>query len=217
MERTSAGRGALISLEGGEGAGKTTVLGALRARLEARGHRVVGTREPGGTPAGEAIRALLLDPAHPWVPHAELLLMFASRAQLVDTLVEPALARGDTVLADRFTDASFAYQGGGRGLPAGLIAELERVVVRRTPDLTLLLDLDVAQGLARARARGGPADRIEQEREDFFERVRATYRARAAADPARIAVVDAAQPVEAVVRDACAALDRFLDRWERGA
>lgn len=205
--------GALISLEGGEGAGKTTVLVALRARLEARGHIVVGTREPGGTPAGEAIRALLLDPAQPLVPNAELLLMFASRAQLVETLVEPALARGDMVLADRFTDASFAYQGGGRGLPMGLIAELERAFVRRVPDFTLLLDLDVQAGLARARARGAPADRIEREKDEFFERVRGAYRQRAAAQPQRIAVVDASQPVEAVVNDACAALDAFLDRW----
>lgn len=205
-------RGALISLEGGEGAGKTTVLGALRARLEARGHAVVGTREPGGTPAGEAIRALLLDPAQALVPSAELLLMFASRAQLVETLVEPALARGDMVLADRFTDASFAYQGGGRGLPMGVIAELERVFVRRVPDFTLP-DLDVQAGLARARSRGAPADRIEREKDEFFERVRGVYRARAAAQPQRIAVVDASQPVEAVVHDACAALDAFLDRW----
>jgi dTMP kinase len=207
--------GALISLEGGEGAGKTTVLGALRARLEARGHAVVGTREPGGTPLGEALRALLLDPAHTLAPYTELLLMFASRAQLTETLVAPALARGEMVLADRFTDASFAYQGGGRGLPMGFIAELERVVVRRAPDFTLLLDLDVRAGLARARGRGGPADRIEQEREDFFERVRLAYRARAAAQPGRIVVVDAAQPVDAVVRDACVALDAFLDRWEQ--
>lgn len=207
-------RGALISLEGGEGAGKTTVLGALRARLEARGHAVVGTREPGGTPAGEAIRSLLLDPAHALRPNTELLLMFASRAQLVETLVEPALARGDMVLADRFTDASFAYQGGGRGLPMGLVAELERVFVRRVPDFTLLLDLDVQTGLARVRARGGALDRIESEQDAFFERVRAAYRARAVAHPHRIAVVDAAQPVEAVVREACTALDAFLDRWQ---
>ena len=211
-------RGALISLEGGEGAGKSTVLGALRQRLEARGHPVVATREPGGTPAGEAIRALLLDPraaedGAALVPNAELLLMFASRAQLVETLVEPALARGEMVLADRFTDASFAYQGGGRGLSMGVIAELERAFVRRAPDFTLLLDLDVQAGLARARSRGAPADRIERERDDFFERVRAAYRARAASQPERIAVVDAAQPVEDVVRDACAALDTFLDRW----
>jgi len=209
----ASSRGALISLEGGEGAGKTTVLVALRARLEARGHAVVGTREPGGTPAGEAIRALLLDPAQPLVPNTELLLMFASRAQLVETLVEPALARGDMVLADRFTDASFAYQGGGRGLPMGVIADLERVFVGHVPDFTLLLDLDVQAGLARARSRGAPADRIEREKDEFFERVRGAYRARAAAQPQRIAVVDASQPVEAVVHDACAALDAFLDRW----
>jgi dTMP kinase len=117
------------------------------------------------------------------------------------------------VLADRFTDASFAYQGGGRGLPMGVIAELERVFVRRVPDFTLLLDLDVQAGLARARSRGAPADRIEREKDEFFERVRGAYRARAAAQPQRIAVVDASQPVEAVVHDACAALDAFLDRW----
>ncbi len=217
--RATPRRGALISLEGGEGAGKTTVLGALRARLEARGHAVVGTREPGGTPAGEAIRTLLLDPravegGPSLVPNAELLLMFASRAQLVETLVEPALARGDMVLADRFTDASFAYQGGGRGLPTAVIAELERVFVGRVPDFTLLLDIDVQTGLARARSRGAPADRIEQERDEFFERVRGVYRARAAAQAHRIRVVDASQPVEAVVRDACAALDAFLDGWD---
>ena len=204
--------GVLISLEGGEGAGKTTVLGALRARLEARGLAVVGTREPGGTPAGEAIRTLLLDPAQQLAPSAELLLMFASRAQLVETVSEPALARGDVGLSDRFSDASCAYQGGGRGQPMGGIAELERLFVRRTPDLTLLLDLDVAAGLARARARGAPADRIESEQAVFFERVRAAYRSRAAAQPGRFAVIDAAQPVEAVVQDACAALDAFLDR-----
>jgi dTMP kinase len=213
---THAARGLLLSLEGGEGAGKTTVLGALRERLEARGHRVVQTREPGGTPAGEAIRGLLLDPAQALTASTELLLMFASRAQLVETVVEPALARGETVLADRFTDASFAYQGGGRGLPMALVAELERSFVRRQPDFTLLLDLDVAAGLARARARGGPADRIEQEQAGFFERVRAAYRARAAAQPERFAVVDAAQPVEAVVRDACAALEAFLARRGEG-
>jgi dTMP kinase len=203
--------GILLSLEGGEGAGKTTVLKALHERLLQRGFDVVSTREPGGTPAGEAIRALLLDPAHTLAAQTELLLMFASRAQLVETLVEPALARGAVVLADRFTDASFAYQGGGRGLPMALIAELERAFVRRKPDFTLLLDLDVAAGLARARSRGAPADRIEQERDEFFENVRKAYRTRAAAEPQRFAVVDAGQGVDAVVADACAALDRFLD------
>lgn len=207
-------RGALLSLEGGEGAGKSTVLGALQARLEARGHRVHATREPGGTPAGEAIRALLLDPAQALLPSTELLLMFAARAQLVEAVIEPALARGETVLSDRFTDASFAYQGGGRGLPMAQIAELERVFVRRAPDFTLLLDLDVAAGLERARARGGPADRIESERAEFFERVRRAYRARALAEPGRIALIDAAPVAAEVAAAACAALDAFLDRWE---
>jgi len=191
-------RGIFISIEGGEGAGKSTVIAALREALAATGREVVLTREPGGTPEGEAIRALLLDPANHLVAEAELLLMFASRAQLVRQLVRPALARGAVVVADRFTDASFAYQGGGRGLDMGVIAELERWAAGLKPDLTLLLDVGVAQGMARARARGGEPDRIEREREDFFERVRATYLARAAAEPARFRVVDASQPAEAV-------------------
>ena len=217
MAAVAPPRGLLITLEGGEGAGKTTVLGGLRTLLEARGAVVCQTREPGGTPVGEAMRGLLLDPENPLTAHAELLLMFASRAQLVDTVVEPALARGEVVLADRFTDASFAYQGGGRGLPASLIAELERCVVRRRPDFTLLLDLAVRDGLARARARGGAVDRIEAEREEFFERVRVAYLARAAAEPSRIAVIDAALPVDAVVSAARVALDHFLERAGAGA
>ncbi|HEU0153102.1 MAG TPA: dTMP kinase [Arenimonas sp.] len=198
-------RGRFISIEGGEGAGKSTVINALREALAATGREVVLTREPGGTPEGEAIRALLLDPANHLVAEAELLLMFAARAQLVRQVIAPALARGAVVVADRFTDASFAYQGGGRGLDMGVIAELERWAAGLKPDLTLLLDVGVAQGLARARARGGDPDRIEREREDFFERVRATYLARAAAEPARFRVVDAGQPVQ-VVREAVQAL-----------
>jgi dTMP kinase len=190
--------GLFISIEGGEGAGKSTVIAALREALAATGREVVLTREPGGTPEGEAIRALLLDPGNHLAAEAELLLMFASRAQLVRQLIRPALARGAVVVADRFTDASFAYQGGGRGLDMGCIAELERWAAGLKPDLTLLLDVGVAQGLARARARGGDPDRIEREREDFFERVRATYLARAAAEPGRFRVVDASQPVQAV-------------------
>ncbi len=190
--------GLFISIEGGEGAGKSTVIAALQESLAASGREVVLTREPGGTPEGEAIRALLLDPANQLAPETELLLMFASRAQLVRRVIRPALARGAVVVADRFTDASFAYQGGGRGLDMGRIAELERWAAGIKPDLTLLLDVGVAQGLARARARGGEPDRIEREREDFFERVRAVYLARAAAEPARFRVVDASQPVQAV-------------------
>ena len=204
--------GLFISIEGGEGAGKSTVIAALREALQARGREVVLTREPGGTPEGEAIRELLLSPGRHLVPEAELLLMFAARAQLGRELIRPALARGAAVISDRFTDASFAYQGGGRGMDMGRIAELERWAAGIKPDLTLLLDVGVAQGLARARARGGEPDRIEREREDFFERVRGTYLQRAAAEPARFRVIDASRPVEAVRADVLTALDAWLAR-----
>jgi dTMP kinase len=204
-----------LSLEGGEGAGKTTVLKALRAELEAGGSEVVCTREPGGTPLAEKIRALLLDPTHePPTADTELLLMFASRAQHVAETVRPALDRGAWVVSDRFTDSSYAYQGGGRGLDAAFIAELERRVVGLQPGLTLLLDLGVDEGRARARGRdlfhadaaqSGP-DRIEREHDTFFERVRATFLARAAADPSRFRILDATQPADAVAADAVAAL-----------
>jgi dTMP kinase len=203
--------GILVSLEGGEGAGKSTVLATLQAELAATGREVVCTREPGGTPAGEAIRAVLLDPAMHVLPETELLLMFAARAQLVRELVEPALARGAAVVCDRFTDASFAYQGGGRGLDMGRIAGLERWAARRKPDLTFLLDLGVDAGLARARGRGGEPDRIERESVEFFERVRATYLARAAAEPARFCLVDAGQPAERVVEEVRRRLGEWLD------
>jgi dTMP kinase len=200
----------LLTLEGGEGAGKTTVLGALRAALERDGLEVVCTREPGGTPLAEQIRALLLDPSHePPAPETELLLMFAARAQHVRETIAPALARGAWVISDRFTDSSHAYQGGGRGLDAGFIAELERRVVGVRPGLTLLLDLGVDEGRARAHGRTGTADRIEREHDAFFERVRAAYRARAAAEPGRIRVLDATRPAEVVAADAVAQLQAF--------
>lgn len=204
-------RGRFISIEGGEGAGKSTVIAAIRDVLAERGIEVVATREPGGTPAGEAIRALLLDPARTLFAETELLLMFAARAQLVRELIEPALRRGATVVSDRFTDASFAYQGGGRGIDMGRIAELERWAAGLKPDLTFLLDVGVGQGLARARSRGGEPDRIEREREDFFERVRATYLARAAAEPQRFRVIDASQDAATVVAAVGAALRDWLD------
>ncbi len=204
-------RGRFISIEGGEGAGKSTVIAAIRDVLAERGIEVVATREPGGTPAGEAIRALLLDPARTLFAETELLLMFAARAQLVRELIEPALQRGATVVSDRFTDASFAYQGGGRGIEMGRIAELERWAAGLKPDLTFLLDVGVGQGLARARSRGGEPDRIEREREDFFERVRATYLARAAAEPQRFRVIDASQDAATVVAAVGAALRDWLD------
>jgi dTMP kinase len=203
--------GVFVSIEGGEGAGKSTVLAAVSALLSERGFEVVATREPGGTPAGEAIRQLLLDPASHLVAEAELLLMFAARAQLVSEVLRPALARGAAVLSDRFTDASYAYQGGGRGIDSGTIAGLERWAAGIKPDFTLLLDVGVEVGMARARSRGGAPDRIESERGEFFERVRATYLARAAAEPERFRVVDASQPAEAVVADVRRLLGAWLD------
>jgi dTMP kinase len=201
-------KGRLISLEGGEGAGKSTLLAGLRAHFERSGMDVLYTREPGGTPVGEAIRALVLDPAHRGMAvETELLLMFAARAQLVREVLQPALVSGRWVLCDRFTDASYAYQGGGRGVDAMRIGELERIATGGLkPDLTLLLDLPVAHGRARASQRSD-ADRIEVERDDFFERVRVTYLARAQAEPARFRVIDALQPVDAVLQAAVAAID----------
>ena len=205
-------RGAFITLEGGEGAGKSTVLAHIRDYLGAAGIDALFTREPGGTEAGEAIRRVLLDPAYRGLcAESELLLMFASRAQLVRAVIAPALAAGRWVVSDRFTDASFAYQGGGRGQPVTRIADLERWAADGLrPDLTLLLDLPVAQGLARAGARGGDADRIEEEQLDFFEHVRAAYRQRAAADPARFRVIDASQSIDGVTAQVEQALAQFL-------
>jgi len=204
-------KGRLITLEGGEGAGKSTVLETVRAQLAARGIDVLVTREPGGTPAGEAIRSVLLDPGLKGLcAETELLLMFASRAQLVRDVVLPALSAGRWVLSDRFTDASFAYQGGGRGQPIERIAELERwAAAGLQPHLTLLLDLPVADGMRRANGRGS-TDRIEMENVDFFERVRAAYRARAAAEPGRFRVVDASRPLDEVLADVRGNIDRFL-------
>lgn len=210
-------KGCLISLEGGEGAGKSTVLEALRAHIESSGIKVLVTREPGGTVLGEAIRSVVLeDRIGPVCAESELLLMFASRAQLVNEVIEPALNDGLWVLSDRFTDASFAYQGGGRGQPQERIAALERWATRGiTPDLTLLLDLPVAIGLARASDRGSP-DRIEREKSCFFERVRATYRERAAQEPTRFRVIDSSLDVESVTASARLAINEFISR-RRGA
>jgi len=185
-------RGKLITLEGGEGAGKSTLLAGLQKHLREQGIDLLQTREPGGTPLGEAVRAVVLDPARgEMCAESELLLMFASRAQLVRESIEPALAAGRWVLCDRFTDASYAYQGGGRGVPLERIATLEQWATGgMTPDLTLLLDLPVATGRARAAGRG-EADRIEVESDLFFERVRAAYRARAEAEPKRFQLIDA--------------------------
>ena len=202
----NSARGKFISLEGGEGAGKSTLLAGLRGALARRGIDVVQTREPGGTALGEAVRAIVLDPAlNGMAAEAELLLMFASRAQLVREIIEPTLRAGQWVLCDRFADASYAYQGAGRGQPTARIVELERwACAGLQPDLTLLLDLPVALGRERIAGRGG-ADRIEVEADAFFERVRAAYRARAVAEPGRFCVLDASQSPDVVLRAALAA------------
>ena len=201
-----------ISLEGGEGAGKTSALAAIRDLLQARGFEVVVTREPGGTPLAERIRELLLNAKdEPLAPETELLLMFASRAQHVREVVRPALQRGAFVLSDRFTDSSYAYQGDGRGLDKAWIEALERRAVGLKPGLTLLLDLDVREGRARTAGRDLWPDRIESEQDDFFERVREGFRRRAAAEPQRFRVIDAAQSPAQVAAAVSAAVSQWLD------
>ncbi|GAB0149180.1 MULTISPECIES: dTMP kinase [Marichromatium] len=195
---TEAGR--FITLEGIEGAGKSTQVERLAGALRAQGRRVITTREPGGAPIAEHIRELLLDPEHgAMCETAELLLMFAARAEHLDKTIRPALETGVWVICDRFTDATYAYQGGGRGLDVAPIATLERLVQGALrPDLTLVFDLPPAQGLARARARAGATDRFERETLRFFEAVRSVYLTRAATMPERYRVIDAAAPLESV-------------------
>lgn len=200
-------RGRFIVLEGGEGAGKSSNLHCLQQMLEARGLRVLRTREPGGTPLGEALRTILLDSVYAGMElKAELLLMFAMRAQHVAQVIRPALEAGSWVISDRFTSSSYAYQGGGRGLDNAAIAWLEHFVQDDLrPDLTLLFDTPVDIGLARMHSRGEPEDRIEHEGRAFFERVRNHFLAQAAAAPERFVVLDAAQSLDAVqaaMRDA---------------
>jgi dTMP kinase len=192
-------RGRFITMEGGEGAGKSTMMERVAEWLERSGHLVIRTREPGGTELAEKLRDILLDRTNLLLSgKAELLLMFAARAQHLDELIRPALARGDWVLCDRFTDATWAYQGGGRGLPLEDIEALETLVHGDLqPDLTLLLDLPVELGLLRA-SRRSEADRFEQESFEFFQQVRNAYLERAAAAPERFAVIDASKGVEEV-------------------
>lgn len=204
--------GRLICLEGGEGAGKSTAVATVRRWLETRGRPVLTTREPGGTAAAERIRTLLLDPATGDLdPITELLLMFAARRENVVGVIEPALQAGTDVICDRFTDASHAYQGGGRMLgpePVELLARL--VHPELIPDLVLVLDVPVELGRARIEARTGGRDRIEHNRGDFFERVRQTYLQRAAAQPQRYAVIDASQELDTVTARIEAELERHL-------
>ncbi len=203
----------LISLEGGEGAGKSSALAAIRELLQGRGREVVLTREPGGTPLAERIRELLLSPnKEPLAPETELLLMFASRAQHVREVIRPALQRGAYVVSDRFTDSSYAYQADGRGLEHSLVELLERSVVGLKPGLTLLLDLDVGVGRARATGRDLWPDRIESEQDDFFERVREGFRKRALAEPQRFRVIDASLSPDEVARSVTAAVGHWLEQ-----
>lgn len=191
--------GLFITVEGGEGAGKSTQIARMAAWLEAQGRTVVLTREPGGTRLAERLREQLLDRQNEDLGAlTELLLMFAARAQHLHELIRPALARGETVVCDRFTDATWAYQGGGRGLPDDAISTLEQLVHGDLqPHLTLLLDLPVKEGLRRAALRS-ESDRFESESVEFFERVRAAYLERAHGNPERFAVIDAAQAVDDV-------------------
>ena len=206
-------RGAFVTLEGGEGVGKSTNLAFVVAHLEARGVDVVATREPGGTPLGETIRAWILDGEHGALSaEVEALLMFAARARHLDTVIRPALAAGKWVVCDRFTDATFAYQGGGRGADIGLLDALETGVQRGLePDLTLLLDAPLEVGRRRIAARA--LDHFEREQTPFFERVRRAYLDRARRDPKRIKVIDAAGTLEqvqaAIIRELDAVLASF--------
>ncbi|MEN9727947.1 MAG: hypothetical protein RL434_2313 [Pseudomonadota bacterium] len=198
-----ANRGRFITLEGIEGVGKSTQVEALRMLLAERTAEVVVTREPGGTALAERLRGLLLATDLPPMDSlTELMLMFAARAEHLAQVIRPALQRGAWVLSDRFHDASYAYQGGGRGEAVSRIAILDHLVVGDTqPDLTFLLDAPVAVGMARAAARRGQADRFEHEQQAFFERVRDCYLARARAEPERFVVLDATRPVSEVTAD----------------
>jgi len=206
-------RGQFITFEGTEGVGKSTQLANAASTLDALGVECVVTREPGGTPMAESIRELLLAPRdEPVNETTELLLMFAARAQHLQTRILPELEAGRWVLCDRFTDATFAYQGGGRGVPADRIALLESLVQGTVrPDHVILLDAPVETGMTRARHRGD-LDRFEQEAVAFFERIRETYLARAASAPGRYHIVDASQPIEAVSDEVAGLLRSLVNR-----
>ena len=203
--------GYFITVEGGEGVGKSSNLAFIEAWLREAGKEVVMTREPGGTGLGEKIRELLLDANQTGMAmDTELLLMFAARAQHLDEVIKPSLAANKWVVCDRFTDATYAYQGGGRGVEQQRIAQIEQWVQGNLrPDLTLLLDLPVQQGLQRAGQRSAP-DRFEQEQQHFFERVRETYLIRARQEPNRFRVIDATPALEQVQQQIAAVLSVLL-------
>ena len=210
MAQATARAGKFITLEGTEGVGKTTNLEFIRSWLEARQVPLLVTREPGGTPLAEEVRELLLAKREESVDAtAELLLVFAARAQHLNTVIAPALSEGKWVLCDRFTDATYAYQGAGRGLSLEVISSLESLVQQSLqPDLTIVLDIDVETGLQRAGERA-ELDRFESEQVEFFHRVRAGYRARVESCPERYRVVDAGQPLQDVQGDITRILEDY--------
>jgi dTMP kinase len=210
-------RGAFVTLEGIEGAGKSSVAAEVTAAVVNAGYRVCATREPGGTPLAERVRSIVLDSREEQItPDIETLLMFAARGIHLDNKIRPALARGECVLCDRFTDATRAYQGGGRGVSNTLIESLARTVHGDVmPDLTLLLDLPVNVGLMRARARRGEPDRIESETTGFFERVRTRYLEIAAREPKRVVIIDATAPLDEVCTAARSAVLDLLANKKR--
>ncbi|MGI9289877.1 MAG: dTMP kinase [Gammaproteobacteria bacterium] len=201
--------GLFITVEGIEGVGKSTNMAFIAESLESAGHKVCVTREPGGTPMGERIRQLILEtPGDGLSAQGELLLMFAARAEHLNSLIRPALQRGETVLCDRFTDATFAYQGGGRELGPSLIARLQDMVQgEMRPDLTILLDVPLEVSAQRVAGRGEAQDRFEQEQELFFGRVRQAYLDIASAEPERVRVVDASQSLSGVQADIRSIID----------
>lgn len=207
-------RGLFITVEGGEGVGKSTNMEFIEQRLRQQGVDLVVTREPGGTALGEGIRELLLQPREEVVaPAAELLLIFAARAQHLSEVIKPALATGKWVLCDRFTDATYAYQGGGRQMPVAMVRELEDLVQGELrPDCTLLLDAPVEVGMARAQGRG-ELDRFELEQREFFERVRATYLKLAEESSGRYRLVDASRPLEEVEEQLSQVCDELFACW----
>ncbi len=208
--------GKFITLEGGEGAGKSSCIPLIEEQIKSAGFDVLLTREPGGTELAEQIRNLLLTPTSiPIFEDTELLLMFAARAQHINEKIIPALKQGKFVLCDRFTDATYAYQGGGRGVAKPRIAMLERWVQGDLhPDLTLLFDIPVAEGLARANHRSEP-DRFEQEKLEFFERVRKTYLDAAGAEPNRFRVIDATRPFAEVTSKLSSIISEFLSQQKQ--
>ncbi|MCW8983686.1 MAG: dTMP kinase [Gammaproteobacteria bacterium] len=215
MRQTNVQQGKFITLEGSEGCGKTTNMEYIERLLKGAGIELVVTREPGGTPLGETIREILLDSRQTSMSEdTELMLMFAARAQHMHEKIKPALDAGKWVLCDRFVDATYAYQGAGRGISLERINTLDNWVLNGfKPDLTLYLDISVAQGLKRAEARA-ELDRFEKEKIDFFEQVRSGYLQRVEADTARFRVIDASEPLEQVQSSIKLQIEQFISNTQ---